>query len=255
MKQLITNLIFVVSLVLSITSCASEANSDLTRIDNDSFRKVLSEYMESQRKVMNKAKAQTRSNQKITFDNLVKIACELDSISKAFYTEHPELIYEIKENITEDQLCILATDADSLQAFVDRNLPSDISQQIKAYFDGKQIKIAKTPINNTDDKKSATLKANIELSTELNQIVISNIEPQQANKTKREYCLNRYNKRIGGCQQSYYTNIAFATVCVAASIPTTYGAAAIATIAYGLAIDAYQDCLDDAYSSYIDCLK
>ncbi len=153
MKQLITNLIYVVSLVLSITSCASEVNSDLTRIDNESFRKVLSEYMESQRKVMNKAKAQTRSNKKITSENLVKIACELDSISKAFYTEHPELIYEIKENITEDQLCILATDADSLQAFVDRNLPSDISQQIKAYFDGKQIKIAKTPINNTDDKK------------------------------------------------------------------------------------------------------
>ena len=255
MRTFLKTFSMLVAIISFCASCTNDIVSDETKSSN--FDKELSSYVATQRAILNKRKAITRAEGHLTFEELVAMACEIDSTSRAFYEAHPELTAQISGEITLEDIEIMKLDTDSLQAFVDRNFSKDISKIVDANINDKEIKDNNVLLPRFGDSEvDKTLKANLNVSQEFNDMVTNNIQPPTPLKATQSYCKGQYNNRIGGCKTSYYRTIALTTICAALFSPITgAGAAAAASLSYSLAIYDYQNCLDDAYKSYADCLR
>lgn len=256
-KNLLVN-----GIAIFIACCSMSCNSSFTdehyQQEEKGFEDSFASFKAAKRTVLNSV-ATRSANDTLSYNDMIVMAEELDSLNKAFYHSHPKLAKRVRKVVESDQVEIMKINPDSLMSFVKDNYSDEIYNCVRGHLVKAgclssiyNLKTTGATVSTQDDR---FIVDNIETTLEFAGKTKWDKNPNFSYKTKTEYCLDQYKNRKSNCYKSYITNCVIAGLGIVVSAPSTVGAAVVWTVSVSLVCEAYRECLYDAYCSYMDCLK
>lgn len=261
MKKVILSVAALFMLAIGVVSCNNETLSESPQATADNFDNDLANYVAKQKAIMNEGRTRAAAGDTLSSAELEAMAAKLDSTQQAFYRSHSTLVGRMRVTVSADEFDVMRVDADSLLTFVGKNYCKEVYDIVYRNLDKngciekKKYSLASSAGTTIKTDVDKTLIANSELSSEFGNLVVSNGKDKFSYTDKKAYCKKQYDKRKANCTLSCIAGYALDGLGVAVATPTTVLGWTFACTSFVATYKAYVDCCDDAYQSYLDCLK